>query len=117
MRIKSNGREWESDSWVSDTFCIDECIEVQGMHIPSSRWNGFAIPSFPIESVIKIAEWLAELDQTSVDVSERDVVTVTHFSDWDRVTMNGEMVDIITIDGVEHYDVGGCSWVWDEVPA
>ena len=115
MRIESNGREWESDDWVSDTFYIDEEIEVQGMHIPSSRWNGFAIPSFPIESVIKIREWVKTLDQTNTE--EETDIQVTHYSDWDRVTMNGEIVDMITIDGVKHYDIGGCAWVWDEVSA
>ena len=48
---------------VRDTFHIDGMCAVEGIHEPSFRWNGWAVPSFPLESVQKICEWVSSYDE------------------------------------------------------
>ena len=98
-------------------FTIEGELYVEGVHIPQMRWNGWAMPSFPLESVEVIAKFLAE---QNADYEQGGIVVmvdgVPHWKD-----LNDEGVaylDPITpykVDGVDLYDIGSGCWCWDDV--
>ena len=99
-------------------FTIDGGIYVEGMHIPSNRWNGWAKPIFPLESVQVIATWL---DDSGADFREAGIVVmidgVPHWKELDE--SDGEVMTYpcvkCVVNGAEFYDIGAGGWVWDDV--
>jgi hypothetical protein len=99
-------------------FTIDGGIYVEGMHIPSNRWNGWAKPIFPLESAQVIATWL---DDSRADFREGGIVVmidgVPHWKELDE--SDGEVMTYpcvkCVVNGTDYYDIGAGGWVWDDV--
>lgn len=101
--------------WKKANFSIDDWITVEGYHC-DERWNGWACPLFPIESVKKIVEWLSK------DASEADAGV--------KIGRNGavymqpeegapfERVPGVTkkrngIPDLKLYNIGSGCWTWE----
>lgn len=87
-----------------------------GIHIPSSRWNGWANPLFTIEEVQKIAQLVNEQNEESLDDAEGWlVVTPTsvnyHYAD------DGEEqpMPAFLVNGKAYYAVMNDAWCWSVV--
>ena len=99
-------------------FTIDGEIYLEGMHIPSNRWNGWAKPIFTLESAQVIATWL---DDSGADFREAGIVVmvdgVPHWKELDE--SDGETVIYpcvkSVVNGTDYYDIGAGGWVWDDV--
>lgn len=96
-----------------------------GNRIP--RWNGFvAFPLFDRPTVERIAANLAKSHATNPDdsyltwdgdtvvlhdgVAEQDAVTDPEgWGDYEP-----ERIEPQVVEGVQRWDIGGCSWVWSE---
>jgi hypothetical protein len=99
-------------------FTIEGGMYVEGIHDPRNRWNGWATPIFPIESVQVIATFL---DDNLADFREGGIVVVVdgvphwkEVDDSDGETMFYPILPQV-VDGVEHFEVGAGGWVWDDV--
>ena len=99
-------------------FTIEGGLYIEGIHDPQHRWNGWACPIFPIESVQVIATFL---DDNCADFREGGIVVVIDgVPNWKEIDdMDGETVcyPIIpqVIDGVDYFEIGAGGWVWDDV--
>ncbi len=95
---------------------------LRGLHNPWHRWNGWATPWFPIESVVKIQAAIERQNK------ENDGQYVQHFTiDDDGVWLwvednadeyddpRGRLEACTVVDGVTLYDIGQGGWCWDEV--
>ena len=103
---------------IADRFDIDGQMGnggVLGFHDPATRWNGWACPWFPIESVEIIAAWINTQGTERLTV-DSDGVWVLDTEELDEVTPDprGWRVDRIVHDGVELFGVGCGGWVWKE---
>lgn len=99
-------------------FTIDGGLYVEGMHIPSNRWNGWAKPIFPLESVQVIATFL---DDNLADFREGGIVVmvdgVPHWKELDESDGEVMLYPILpqVVNGTEYFEVGAGGWVWDDV--
>lgn len=99
-------------------FTIDGDLYIEGLHIPSNRWNGWAKPIFPLESVQVVSTWL---DDNYSDFREAGIVVmidgVPHWKELDESDNETILYPIApqVIDGVEYFEVGAGGWVWDDV--
>ena len=99
-------------------FTIEGGMYVEGIHDPRNRWNGWATPIFPIESVQVIATFL---DDNLADFREGGIVVVVdgvpHWKELDDSDGEVMLYPILpqVVDGVEHFEVGAGGWVWDDV--
>jgi hypothetical protein len=104
-------------------FCIDDMLFVEGIHLPLNRWNGWAKPIFPIESVKVICEFLKPQleDKDCLMNGELYLMIdgVVHSKSLDDETGTIESIAPVTpdlvIDGVEYYNIGAGGWIWDDV--
>ena len=91
---------------------------VRGVHNPLHRWNGFATPWFPMESVerIKAATDCAE-QRLTIDRSHTPpqvwLWNKEYADEYDDPRGSKEMS--VVVDGVTVYDIGNGGWCWDEV--
>jgi hypothetical protein len=83
---------------------------IAGFHNPAIRWNGWACPSFTLDAVRTLAEWLAGQDP----YDGYDTVTVRDGGSVAVTTFDGEVYDV-TPDDDGLYGVGAYAWVWSEV--
>jgi hypothetical protein len=99
-------------------FTIEGELYIEGLHDPRNRWNGWATPIFPIESVQVIATFL---DDNLADFREGGIVVmidgVPHWKELDESDGETILYPIApqVIDGVEYFEVGAGGWVWDDV--
>lgn len=98
-------------------FTIDGETDFEGWHDPTERWNGFACPRFPLDTVARIAEWL-RAENARGEAQEEIVV------DGDRVVVRwldgedegeGEALAPVLVDGTPLYPVGSYGWTWTVV--
>jgi hypothetical protein len=95
---------------------------VEGVHSPSFRWNGWAVPSFPLASVQKICEWVSSYDDVDdVDFGGEVPAVIDGRVFWvsegvakevlpRRYAIDGEMTE------EDFYDLPD-GWIWLEVGA
>lgn len=82
------------------------------------RWNGWAVPIFPMDSVLLIKRIL---DNSRQDPDAANIITIDDEGVWELCTAyrdeatdaRGDKVAEIVVDGVTYYAVGD-SWCWDE---
>lgn len=86
-----------------------------GLHDPSRRWNGWAIPYFTEEVALKIMEestkngnYICKFENEKFYYYDNPEVSGT-----DGEPMICEWV-FETLDGIKYYPVGGCNWTWVE---
>jgi hypothetical protein len=100
---------------IKATFTIDGCVFVDGIHDPQEKWNGWACPLFPIDSVRIIAEWV---DSLGVQGAEDFGGEVPFVDDAGRVFwVNGDearQVLPVDVDGAEYFDMWN-GWIWSTV--
>jgi hypothetical protein len=103
---------------VADRFDIDDHFgSVVGYHNPNHRWNGWATPWFPIESVRIIQ---GRLDQgTKITIDDDGVWLWREDEIEDMTDPRGFLEESINVDGVRMWDIGQGGWCWyeDEVSA
>jgi hypothetical protein len=98
----------------------DQFGGVIGIHNPDNNWNGFAMPFFPMQSVL-ILQNVTNL-WAATDMDSSVVITVDDDGVWELDTDNldempdarGYLVGNITVDGVTYYAVGD-SWAWEVI--
>jgi hypothetical protein len=102
---------------VKDRFDIDGQIGnggVVGFHDPSDRWNGWAMPWFPIESVKIIKEWIHENSSSRITISDDGVFVMDYEDDEETPDFRGWREESIIVDGVKLFGLGRGGWVWHE---
>ena len=100
-------------------FDIDEQFgPLRGLHNPYHRWNGWATPWFPLDSVERIQQKTESAEQRFTIDRYRTPVQVWLWNkeyadeyDDERGRLEASMV----VDGVTLYDIGQGGWCWDEV--
>lgn len=99
-------------------FTIEGGMYVEGIHIPSNRWNGWAMPLFPKESAEVIARFLndncADFREGGIIVMEEGIPCWKEIDDMDGKEVTYPIVPEV-IDGTEYFDIGSGGWVWDDV--
>ena len=120
--------EWwarRSHALKADYFDIDgQFGPLRGLHNPYHRWNGWATPWFPMESVVKIQAALEAFNKSCVE-GERSTLTIDDEGVWywyedysdDYDDARGQLEASIEVDGVTLYDIGGGGWTWHEAAA
>ena len=102
-------------------FTIDGNFFVDGIHNPEFRWNGWACPLLPLESVKVLDAFFSSLSgEDHADFLQGGIVTVTDgVPHWVENPLEGLMeVSSITptvINGIDYYDIGSCGWCWNDV--
>lgn len=103
-------------------FNIDDMLYVEGIHNPNHRWNGWACPMFPLESVKVICEFLKPQLEDKDCLANGELYLmidgVVHSKSLDDETQTIESTEPVTpevIDGVEYYNIGAGGWIWDDV--
>ena len=91
-------------------FTLHGDVYFEGVHNPAVRWNGFACPSFKLEVVREISEYLKDEDSQMteiVEISDGKVFVADEIS-------HGvfEHHEVVPVDG--HYDIGSHGWIWSE---
>ena len=90
---------------------------LRGVHNPLHRWNGFATPYFPIDSVLRVKE-VVEQEQDypqKFTIDDEGVwYWVEDYAD-EYDDPRGRLEASIEFDGVTMYDIGNGGWCWDEV--
>ena len=114
------------NTFVKDRFSIDGEDRIFGWHNPTLRWNGFACPYFPIESVREIKAWL---DKVAAETPREDVQRLEIDSDgrvwWAEdeydprieekpVNTEHRLRDDPSFPDVPVYSIGAFGWVWLE---
>lgn len=101
---------------VKTTFALAGEGEFEGWHDPDYRWNGFAVPFFPMDEVERIAElvqrmnstdqpsWVLPLAHGLVVVRETDVDGSTYDTDCPTEVFGDEIGYLV-----------GDGWCWEEV--
>lgn len=107
---------------IKETFTIDGAIFVDGIHDPDARWNGWATPAFPIESVRKICGWVESMGNAEDMGGEIPTIDDAGRVWWgDGATRSEIRPQKFTVNGelspVDYYDVGAYGWIWLEVTA
>ena len=114
----------EGSPFTQDVFDIDgQFGGAVGIYVPEARWNGWAMPLFPIESVVQIAEVV----NRDFMVYPEEGTWITIFEDgrvfWrDQYDQNddvtgefyGEEIVPTVIHGEPFYDIGSGAWCWSE---
>jgi hypothetical protein len=99
-------------------FTIESELYVEGIHDPFNRWNGWACPIFPLESVEVIAKFLvdnnADFEQGGIVVMLDGVPHWKEIDDTDGETLFYPILPQV-VDGIEYFEVGAGGWVWDDV--
>ena len=98
-------------------FTIDGGLYVEGAHVPSNRWNGWAKPIFPLESVQVIASWLVD---NNADYEQGGIVVMLDgVPHWKEINDEGKTVIYpcleCVVNGEKFFDIGSYGWVWDDV--
>lgn len=92
-------------------FQIDGGIKYQGIH-QGTFWNGWAMPHFPLDVGLKMAE-----DMNAVTTEEKLVyhpetdsfiLEVSYIDKEEWESFKGELID-----GEMFYPIGNGSWIWD----
>lgn len=103
------------------TFDIDNQFgPLEGVHNPTHRWNGWAVPMFTMDSVLRIQKVCKEdlfsvYDEgTTITVDEDGVWELDHMYRDDTSDPRGYKVPEIVVRGVTYYGVGD-GWCWSEV--
>lgn len=105
----------------SALFTIDDIITVNGIHDPQVRWNGWACPFFPLESVQTISDYFGSLNEYEYeDCLQGGIVRVVDgVPHWVHMEDTETMFPIspVSIDGTDYYDIGSNGWCWAVVGA
>lgn len=107
---------------IKETFTIDGEIFVEGIYEPSARWNGWATPAFPIESVRKICGWVESMGNAEDMGGEIPTIDDAGRVWWgDGATRSEIKPRAFYVDGKmsgeKYYDIGAYGWIWLEVTA
>lgn len=92
-------------------FTLDGDRHFEGVHNPAVRWNGFACPSFKMEVVREISEYLRDEDSQMteiVKISDGKVFVADKVLDG-----VSDEYEVVPVDG--HYGIGSHGWIWSEV--
>lgn len=85
----------------------------EGYHIPSERWNGWAVPYFVKEVIDKLINAMQE-HEIKIVFDEKNEKYIVSFKDSDEIEEYTKEI-IETAEGKkEVYSVGGGSWIWYE---
>lgn len=103
------------------TFDIDEHFgPLEGIHNPTHTWNGWSVPSFTMDSVLRIQQvckddlFGAYDEGTTITVDNDGVWELDHMYRDEASDPRGNKVDEVVVDGVTYYGVGD-SWCWSVV--
>jgi hypothetical protein len=117
--MTNNGSEM-----VRATFTIEGSgLELDGIHDPSEKWNGWACPFLTLESVRKVEEWV---DTLELDGSHGPVVCDYGVYWSNENGIGSERIEPYSFDGFtvqyeghevyeSFYDVGRYGWVYEVV--
>ena len=113
-------------TFVKDRFSLDGGNRIFGWHDPTFRWNGFACPYFPIESVRQIKLWL---DRVAAEHPGEETPRLEIDSDgrvwWaedaydpriEEKPVNAEhrLRDDPSFPAVPVHSIGAFAWIWLE---
>jgi hypothetical protein len=97
--------------YVGAMFALDELGLWQGVHNPSTGWNGWACPLFTLDVCRDIAEVINALPDNCEVIKVTDSEVFSIYTDGDEVDTHE--YEPVTIDGVNFYPLGSMGWVWE----
>lgn len=115
------------DGMVKDVFTLGVTDELQldGIHHPDDKWNGWATPFLTLDSVLKVEAWIAELVKNG-EIEESDGPSVVdgevfwNDGDGGREAVSPTFFEGFTFMDDEDgecfeafYDVGRCGWTYE----
>ena len=111
-------------TFVKDRFSLDGEVLLAGWHDPTLRWNGFACPYFPIESVREIKVLMDKLakqypdDIETIEIDDDGKVFMVNEYDGrveeKPVNDRHRLRDDPSFPDVPVYSIGAFAWVWLE---
>jgi hypothetical protein len=89
----------------------------EGFHEPEKRWNGWACPSFPMDTVRALAEWLntegdEQFHKIEIDNSLVQLTSALNTEDQWTERVPSQVIFTAPDAAVVVYSVGAYAWTW-----